>query len=426
MEKRDAEAPIVVYCAGLVDGTGGPAVPEAGILIAGERIVAAGPAAAIAGRVTEQTIVHDLRPWWVAPGLIDEHTHPTLAGDGRSYEEMEADEDEVMALAAGRNLQLHLAAGITTVRDNGARNRVGFAVREAARRGYFPSPRLLVCGRPIVCTGGHFHWCNEVADGEDAMRRAVRRLVHEGADHIKIMASGGRTAGTIPSRASYTAAELRAAVDEAHALGRRTVVHCRATEAMRRAVAARIDLMEHVEFLDADDVVRFDPELAAAIRDAGIYVSPTLQAAGFASRRALHQKRDTVGLTEDEASELAALEARIRQRVENFARLLDAGLRPRTVAGSDSGVGDMAFGHLDYDLQLMTQAGMTPMQTLEAATRVTAESIGLADQIGTVEPGKLADLIALEGDPTRDVTALSRVKAVYLAGHRIAFAAGSS
>src|SRR5687767_5255489 len=122
MEQRGTDAPTVVYCAGLVDGTGGPMVPAAAILIQGEHIVAAGPAASIAGRVNEHTTVHDLRPWWVAPGLIDEHTHPSLAGDGRSYEEMAADEDEVMALAAGRNLQLHLAAGITTVRDNGARN----------------------------------------------------------------------------------------------------------------------------------------------------------------------------------------------------------------------------------------------------------------------------------------------------------------
>ena len=116
---------------------------------------------------------------------------------------------------------------------------------------------------------------------------------------------------------------------------------------------------------------------------------------------------------------------RIRQRVENFARLLDAGLRPQVVAGSDSGVGDMAFGHLDFDLQLMVEGGMTPLQALEAATRVNAEAIGLGDQLGTVEPGKLADLIAVEGDPSRDVTALSRVRAVYLAGRRIALAAGS-
>jgi imidazolonepropionase-like amidohydrolase len=419
MEERSAGAATVVYCVGLVDGTGGAVVPEAAILIEGERIVAAGPAAALASRVSERTTVHDLRPWWVTPGLIDEHTHPSLAGDGRSYEAMAVDTDEVMALAAGRNLPLHLAAGVTTVRDNGARNRVGFAVQEAARRGYFPSPRLLVSGRPIVATGGHFHWCNEIADGEDAMRRSVRRLVHEGADHIKIMASGGRTAGTIPSRASYTVGELRAAVDEAHALGRRTVVHCRATESMRRAVAAGIDLMEHVEFLDADGVVRFDPELAAAIRDAGIYVSPTLQAAGFATRQALYQKRDTTGLTEDDAAHLAALEARIGQRVENFARLLDAGLLPQVVAGSDSGVGDMAFGHLDHDLQLMAQGGMTPLQVLEAATRVTAEAVGLGDQTGTIVPGKLADLIAVDGDPSRDVTALSRVRAVFLAGRRL-------
>ena len=121
---------------------------------------------------------------------------------------------------------------------------------------------------------------------------------------------------------------------------------------------------------------------------------------------------------------MAALESRICQRVENFARLLDAGLLPRVVAGSDSGVGDMAFGHLDHDLQLMVQGGMTPLQALEAATRVTAEAVGVGDQTGTIVPGKLADLIAVDGDPSRDVTALSRVRAVFLAGRRLDFPIG--
>jgi imidazolonepropionase-like amidohydrolase len=105
---------------------------------------------------------------------------------------------------------------VTTVPDNRARNRVGFMIREGIRRGYVPGPRMLACGRPITATGGHFHWCHETADGEEEIRRSVRRLVHEGADHIKIMASGGSTQGTFPGRPSYAAAERRAAAEEAH------------------------------------------------------------------------------------------------------------------------------------------------------------------------------------------------------------------
>ena len=171
------------------------------------------------------------------PGLVDAHAHISLAGDGRTYEQMFLDPDELMTLIGLHTMRVHLKSGVTTLRDNGARNRTAFLLREGLERGYYDGPRLLLCGRPITCTGGHFHWCNEVADGEAEIRKAVRRLVHEGADHIKVMASGGGTRGTIPGRASYSTEELRAAADEAHQLGRLTVVHCRAKESMVRAVA---------------------------------------------------------------------------------------------------------------------------------------------------------------------------------------------
>src|SRR6266581_3422698 len=122
------------------------------------------------------------------------------------------DTDEIMALIALSNINIHLRSGITTLRDNGARNRVMFIVREAVQRGYFLAPRMLLSGRPITCTNGHFHCCGEIADGEDEIRRSVRRLVGEGADFIKIMATGGGTATTNPALASYGVPELRTAV----------------------------------------------------------------------------------------------------------------------------------------------------------------------------------------------------------------------
>ena len=413
-------AETVLYCAGLVDGTGRPPLREAALRIADGRVKAVGPVGALRTQPGEDVVEHDFRPHFIAPGLIDEHTHLGLAGDGRSYEEMDEDPDELMILAGVQNLRRHLAAGVTTLRDNGARNMVGFMLREGVRRGYLPAPRMLVCGRPITCTGGHFHWCNEVADGEAEIRKAVRRLVHEGADHIKVMASGGGTRGTIPGRASYSTEELRAAADEAHQLGRLTVVHCRATESMVRAIEAGLDLMEHAEFLDPDGEMRYDAAIAERMREAGMYVSPTLQAAGYPTVLALQAKREAEGLTRGEESRLAAAERRVATRVEHFGRMLEAGLLPRMVAGSDSGCGNLAFGHLDYDLTLMQRGGMSAMQVLESATRVTAEAIGFGDEIGTLEPGKLADLIVVDGDPSRDVAALGRVKAVFQSGERTA------
>ena len=409
----------VLYCAGLVDGTGRAPLRDAAVRIEDGRVKAVGPIEAFRPAADKETIEHDFRPHWIAPGLIDEHTHLSLAGDGRSYEEMDEDPDELLILAGVQNLRRHLAAGVTTLRDNGARNRVGFLLREGVQRGYLPAPRMLVCGRPITCTGGHMHWCNGVADGEEEIRRAVRRLVHEGADHIKVVASGGGTRGTIPGRASYSVAELRAVAEEAHALGRLTVVHCRAKESMLRAIEAGLDLMEHAEFLEPDGEMRYDPAIAEQMRDAGMYVSPTLQAAGYPTVLELRARREADGLTPEEEARLAAVEQRVDTRVEHFGRMLEAGLLERMVAGSDSGCGNLAFGHLDYDLRLMARGGMTAMQVLVSATKVTAEAIGFGDQIGTLEPGKLADLIVVDGDPSEDVTALSRVRAVFQGGVQV-------
>lgn len=408
----------IIYCAGVLDGTGAPPIHDAIVRLNGDRIEAVGTAE-LRPQPGEPLKEYDFRHLWVTPGLIDEHTHLGLAGDGRTYEQMADDPDELMILAGVQNLRRHLTAGVTTLRDNGARNRVGFMLREGVRRGYLPGPRLLACGRPITATGGHFWWCNEQADGEAEIRKAVRRLVHEGADHIKLMASGGGTLGTIPGRASYTTTELRAAADEAHAFGKLTVVHCRAKESMVRAIEAGLDLMEHAEFLDPDGVMRYDPAIAEQMREAGIYVSPTLQAAGYPTVLALREQRERDGLTQAEEKRLAAAEERVSTRVQHFGLLLEAGLLPRMVAGSDSGCGNLAFGHLDYDLQLMVRGGMSPSQVLESATRVTAEAIGFGDQLGTLTPGKLADLIAVEGDPSHDITALSRVRAVFQGGQRV-------
>ena len=404
----------------LVDGISTYTKNNQAILVIDGRINAVGHYEEIAKQTPPDAEVVNLGDAYITPGLIDGHTHLSLAGDGRNYVQMFSETDEMMVLTGAMNLQRHLTAGITTIREHGARNKVGFTLKEGLERGYIPGPRTLVSGRPITCTGGHFHMCNETADGVAEMRRSVRRLVHEGADYIKIMASGGGTAGTIPGRASYSVAELHAAVHEAHHFHRLTVAHCRAKESMVRAVEAGIDLMEHAEFLDPDGELRFDPKIAEMMAESGIWISPTLQAwTGYPRIVELRTKRDTDAISADEATELQRLEARAEVRLDVMRRMLDYGLRDRIVPGTDSGVGNLAFGHLDYDLQLLVQVGFTPAEALISATRISAEAIGMADEIGTIAPGKIADLVAFEGDPTNDVDAFSRVKAVFQAGQRV-------
>ena len=277
---------------------------------------------------------------------------------------MFSESDEMMTLAGAMNLGKHLRAGITTIREHGARNQVGFVLKEGVARGYLAGPRMLVSGRPITCTGGHFHMCNEEADGEDEIRRSVRRLVHEGADYIKVMASGGGTEGTIPGRASYSTKELHAAVHEAHHFHKLTAAHCRAKESMVRAVEAGIDLMEHAEFLDPDDRVRFDPALAEMMAESGVWVSPTLQAMTSYQRIvALWEKRDDDSIGREEAAELEQLEIDMEMRLDIVRRIMDYGMRDRIVPGTDSGVDDLAFGHLDYDLPTLDPRRIQPSRS---------------------------------------------------------------
>ena len=404
----------------LVDGISTTVKTDQAILVTNGRIDAVGHQEDIAKQTPPDAQVIDLGDVCITPGLIDGHTHLSLAGDGRSYVQMFSETDEMMVLTGAMNLQRHLAAGITTIREHGARNRVGFTLKEGLERGYIPGPRTLVSGRPITCTGGHFHMCNETADGEAEMRRSVRRLVHEGADYIKIMASGGGTVGTISGRASYSVAELHAAVHEAHHFHRLTVAHCRAKESMVRAVEAGIDLMEHAEFLDPDGELRFDPKIAEMMAESGIWISPTLQAwTGYPRIVELRAKRDSDTISADEITELQRLEARAEVRLDVMRRMLDYDLRDRIVPGTDSGVGNLAFGHLDYDLQLLVQVGFTPAEALISATRISAEAIGMADDIGTIAPGKIADIVAFESDPTNNVDAISRITAVFQAGQRV-------
>ena len=410
----------LIRAARLADGLSTSSQPNQAVLISDGRIRAVGAADTIASQIPPDTETIDLGDTTLPPGLIDGHTHLSLAGDGRSYVEMFSESDEMMVLTGAYNLRRHLDAGITTLREHGARNKVGFAIKEALSRGYIAGPRMQVSGRPITCSGGHFHMCNEVADGPDEIRRSVRRLVHEGADYIKIMTSGGGTAGTLPGRASYSVEELHAVVHEAHHFHRLTAAHCRAKESMVRAVAAGIDLMEHAEFLDPDHEMRFDPDLAEKMAECGIWISPTLQAwTNYGRIVDLEQKRDRGELSPAAASQLQALSDRAEKRLDIMRRMLDYCRIDRIVPGTDSGVGSLAFGHLDYDLRLLVKVGFTPGEALLSATRISAEAIDMADELGTIEPGKIADLAAFKGDPTKDVLALSDVAAVFQAGVRV-------
>jgi len=415
-----------VRAARLVTATG--SVIEDGVVaFDGSRITRVAAAADMAAELGVGNVDH-FPDATLLPGMVDAHAHLTLAADRRTYEQMILDPDEMMALISVANLQRHLATGVTTLRDNGGRNRVTFIVREAIERGYFVGPRLLLSGRPVTHSYGHFYWCNGVADGADAIRATVRQLVAEGADHIKIMASGGATAGNIPYYPSYTAEELRVAVDTAHALGRLTTAHCRAKQSMINAIDAGLDCIEHAEFLvpgaiveygaglPSSGVMEYDSRVADRLLESGTFVSYTMQAGGYDSLVELRAKRADERLTPDEEARRGALEAYFDRKLDVFHHLLADGLLPRLVISSDAGPFDCEFGRMVYGLRLAVQGGMSPVQAIEAATRVAAEACGVAPLVGTLEAGKEADLLVVAGNPLQDIECVANVTAVYKAG----------
>jgi len=424
----DGSVGTVIRAGRLIDGNGGEPRSDVAVVLDGGKVGSIEPWREELGR---GATVHDFGVETVLPGLVDAHCHLSLLGAGLSYEEEEGASNEFMAVAAVHNAQVMLRSGVTTLRDNGARHGIMFAVREAMNRGLLVGPRMLIAGRPVTPTGGHFHWCGGAADGEEEIRRQVRRLVAEGADHIKIMASGGGTAGTNPGLPSYAVSELRSAVDAAHYYGRLTTAHCRATRAIANAVEAGLDCIEHAEFNEPADLIqhvaerpayrpRWDDDVAKRLADSPLFASLTLPGSGYVAYSDLAAEREREGrLSPEKQAALDRGQATVEARADSVRRFLDLGMLPKLVVSSDAGPFDIEFGKLYQGLEIAVMGGMSPMQALQACTRVAAQACGVLDRVGTLEPGKEADILVVEANPLEDVRNLRDVVAVFKAGQPV-------
>jgi imidazolonepropionase-like amidohydrolase len=420
----------IIRAARLIDGTGAAPQADAAIVIAGTKIASIEP---WREELRAGATVFEYPVETVMPGLVDAHCHLSLLGAGLRYEEEIPHSNEFMAATAVYNAQVMLKSGVTTLRDNGCRDSIMFGVRDAMDRGLLVGPRMLISGRPVTMTGGHFSWCNGTADGDDEIWREIRKLVQEGADHIKIMASGGGTEGTNPGLPSYTASELRTAVEAAHHYGRLTTAHCRAAQAISNAVEAGLDCIEHAEFMGPGDLIEhfaegpnhtpaWDDAIAQRLADSGMYASLTLPGSGYAAFSLLRDKLDREGnaaLTTEERAALERGEAAQDGRAENVRRFLALGMLPRLVVSSDAGPFDIEFGKLWQGLEVAIDGGMSTMQALQASTRTAAEACGILDKAGTLEAGKEADVLVVEANPLDNIRNLREVVAVFKAGVRV-------
>ena len=407
----------LITAARLLDGSGAAAVEQAALLIDGDRVAALGRAADVHAPTGAAVDRHDYGAATILPGLVDAHTHLVAPGDGTLGDDVAKEDDDILLLQAAKNARTLLHSGVTTLRENGAKGKVAFSLREGIRRKLAPGPRMVICGRPITITGGHMGYFGSEADGEAAVRAEVRKLLKEGADYIKIVASGGSTRTSDPNRASYTVAELAAMTDEAHRHGKLTAAHCTSAQSVQNCLDADVDMIIHCIFAEPDGTYRFRPDLVERLATAKAWVNPTLyvQKAAIERQRAAREREGR--LTPELVAQLDDARRALDLKVDAVRRMSEAGVR--MTAGSDSPWGWYAPGEFVHEIHMLAQAGLSYSDAIVAGTADAAESIGVGPAAGRLAKGRLADALVVRGDPTKEITALWNVLDVYQAGRRV-------
>ncbi|WUH99676.1 amidohydrolase family protein [Spirillospora sp. NBC_00431] len=378
----------------LIDGHDGRGRPGlAAVVVDGRRIAWAGPAES-APAFPPHAVV-DGAGCSLLPGLINSHVHLSADAGPDFARQLESDTLSLATLRSAMMATATLRTGVTSVRDCGAADAVVIELAKAIDDGLIPGPRVKAAGRVITMTGGHGHFIGREADGVDGVRAATRAELKAGAPFIKAMATGGvLTAGVDPGHTGLIQEELAAAVQEAHNAGRRITVHAIGGQGIKNALRAGVDSIEHG--------VRLDDEALELAVDRGTYLVPTLLAVtsivaagtGAGMPPWVHEK--------------AAREAE-RHR-DSFVAAVRSGLR--IAAGTDAGTPYNPHTDLVRELELMVRYGLTAPEVIRAATRNAAENMDVLHDTGTVDVGKLADLVLVEGDPSADIGALARIRMV--------------
>lgn len=361
---------------------------------------------------TDSLVIHDLRDLFVLPGLIDSHVHITDELDQRAKLRRVELSHEETALFAARNARTTLHAGFTTVRDLGGRGgKSVFALRDAIAAGYVPGPRIIAAGDVISPTGGHGqrHGYRDdvfavikhtgICDGVADCRRAVRDQVRRSADVIKFVATGGVLSETDAGTGKqFFDDELAAIVDTAHALGRKVAAHAHNADGINAALRAGVDSIEHGTFLDKESLKLF--------RKTGAYLVPTILAGATVSEIAADKNSHFAPAVRSKASKVGpALIAMISVAHSEGIKI---------AFGTDSYVS--RHGQNAREFEYLVEAGLTPMEAIKTATVNAAELLGQSSQLGTLESGKYADLVAVEGDPLADISVLQDVNFVMKEG----------
>ncbi len=400
----------------LIDGMGGPPIQDGAVLVQDSRIIAAGPVGEVVAPEGATAETYDYPGKTVMPGMIDCHTHHNGFGDGRPGEDVAALPDEVITLQAARNARDSLFSGVTSIRDNGAKNMTMFRLREAVNLGIIQAPRMVLCGRPIAIVGGHMGYFGSEVTGPVEATAAVRQLIKEGADYIKISATGGSTRTSFPLLPAFTLDELKAMTGEAHKFGKLTATHCASTQGTIDSLDAGVDMIIHCVFKDADGKANFREDVAERIGAEGAYVNPTVHTAR-ATLWSLQRRKEAQGLSAQEQARLDESLWELEVRWTHLARLIEMGLK--IITGSDSSWSSYKLGNTVYETECLVQAGMSPMKGIVSVTSDAAKSLGIDSVTGSLEPGKEADVIIVDGNPAEDINALWNIAEVFLGGQKV-------
>jgi imidazolonepropionase-like amidohydrolase len=386
----------------LLDVTTGAEPAGQTIIVVGDKVV--GIAATAATPVAAGDTVVDLSKLYVLPGLIDVHTHLTMATNFDPYYELTVTPAKE-AIIGVENAKVTLEAGFTTVRNVGADSFTDVALRDEINAGHIPGPHMQVSGPPLGITGGHmddnllpyeYHDQGQgVADGIDAVQHMVRQNIKYGADLIKIGATGGvLSKGDDPQASQYTLEEMKAIVADAHRLGRKVAAHAHGAQGILWATEAGVDSIEHGSYMDDACI--------AAMKAHGTYFVPTAYLIDW-----VQQYGNLPALYAQKMKDVSSVEK------ANAIRAIKAGVK--VALGTDAAVYPHGLNAHEIDVYV-NQFGMTPLQGIQTGTLNAADLMGWSDKVGSIAPGKWADVIAVESDPLKDVKVLQKVVFVMKSG----------
>jgi imidazolonepropionase-like amidohydrolase len=365
----------------------GESVEKGAVAINGNIIAFVGATKKI--RPSTKDKVFDISGKSILPGLIDAHVHLCLDGSPDPMTSLLRDSTPQLTLKAAHHARQTLNAGVTTIRDMGGKDYVDLAIRDGIESGLLQGPRMICSGRVVCMTGGHGCQFGREADGMDEVREAVREQLKAGVDFIKLMATGGvMTKGVDPGATQFTLEELLAGVEEARKAGRRTATHAQGTEGIKNSLWAGVNSIEHGFFLD-DEAVDLMLEMNA-------FLVPTLNAPYQIIRGGVKRGVPRYAVEKSKAV--------MKSHFQSVRRAYKAKIPIAT--GTDAGTPFNCHGENLKEMELLVKAAMTPMEAIVATTKIASEVLTLEKKVGTLEKGKLADLIVVDGNPLKDIRVL--------------------